>query len=119
DLAIAGAHRRTRRKRASPPIRRARSGATIGFQSPPPRGTILAASCAGVSAGWIRITVVGVVAILLASVPFARNRRRRGATFVATALGSFLLQQVLIAKALANHDDGEPDDLDAVDALTM
>ncbi|HEX9266846.1 MAG TPA: CDP-alcohol phosphatidyltransferase family protein [Candidatus Limnocylindria bacterium] len=70
-------------------------------------------------AGWLRITVVGVVAILLASVPFAGDRRRRGATFVATALGSFLLQQVLIAKALANHDDGEPDDLDAIDALTL
>jgi phosphatidylglycerophosphate synthase len=35
------------------------------------------------------------------------------------ALGSFLIQQILIAKALAGRDDGEPDDLDAVDAVTL
>jgi phosphatidylglycerophosphate synthase len=38
---------------------------------------------------------------------------------VAAAAGSFLLQQVLIARALASRDEGEPDDLDAVDALTL
>jgi phosphatidylglycerophosphate synthase len=35
------------------------------------------------------------------------------------ALGSFLLQQLLIGRALAHRDPGEPDDLDAVDALTL
>jgi phosphatidylglycerophosphate synthase len=72
-----------------------------------------------VGAGWVRITGVGVVAILLASVPFAKDDRRRGAGFVAAALGSFVLQQLLIAKALARREHGEPDDLDAVDALTL
>jgi phosphatidylglycerophosphate synthase len=38
---------------------------------------------------------------------------------VAVALGAFLVQQALIARALARHDDGEPDDLDLVDALTL
>ena len=70
-------------------------------------------------AGWVRITVAGVVAILIVSVPFARDDRRRGIRFVAAATGTFLLQQVLIARALASRDDGEPDDLDAVDALTL
>ena len=59
------------------------------------------------------------MAILVASLPFAKDDRRRGTRFVATALGSFLLQQVLIARALARHADGEPGDLDAVDALTL
>jgi phosphatidylglycerophosphate synthase len=72
-----------------------------------------------VGIGWIRITSAGVVAILMASVPFANDGRRRGATFIAMTLGSFLVQQVLIARALARRDDGEPDDLDAVDALTL
>ena len=70
-------------------------------------------------AGWVRITVAGIVAILVASVPFARDGRRRGIGFVAAATGSFLLQQALVARALASRDDGEPDDLDAVDALTL
>ena len=70
-------------------------------------------------AGWVRITVAGIVAILVASVPFARDRRRCGIGFVAAATGSFLLQQALVARALASRDDGEPDDLDAVDALTL
>jgi len=72
-----------------------------------------------VGRGWIRITGAGVVAILLASVPFAKDSRRRGASFVVAALGSFLIQQVLIARALTLRDEGEPDDLDAVDALTL
>jgi phosphatidylglycerophosphate synthase len=72
-----------------------------------------------VGIGWIRITSAGVVAILVASVPFANDGRRRGGTFIAMTLGSFLVQQVLIARALARRDDGEPDDLDAVDALTL
>jgi phosphatidylglycerophosphate synthase len=72
-----------------------------------------------VGAGWIRITVAGVVAIVLASVPFARDDSRRGIRFLAAATGSFLLQQVLIARALVSRDEGEPDDLDAVDALTL
>jgi phosphatidylglycerophosphate synthase len=59
------------------------------------------------------------MAILIASVPFAKDDRRRGALFVATGLASFLVQQTLIARALARRDDGEPDDLDAVDALTL
>ncbi len=105
--------------RASPPIRRARCGATICPQSPPPPGTILAPSCAGVGAGWVRITVAGIVAILVASVPFARDGRRRFIGFLAAATGSFLLQQALVARALASRDNGEPDDLDAVDALTL
>jgi len=86
---------------------------------PPPPGTILAPSCAGVGAGWVRITVAGAVAILVAAIPFARDDRRRGIGFVAVATGSFLLQQVLIVRALASRDEGEPDDLDAVDALTL
>jgi phosphatidylglycerophosphate synthase len=72
-----------------------------------------------IKTGWVRITGAGLVAVLLASAPFARGDRRRGARFIAAALGSFVLQQVLIARALADHDDGEPDDLDAVDALTL
>src|SRR5256885_11046871 len=115
----AGGRTKTRRRRASPPIHRARPGATIHRQSPPPPGTILAPSFAGVGRGWIRITGVGVVAILLASVPFAKDGRRRGASFVVAALGSFLIQQVLIARALTLRDEGQPDDLDAVDALTL
>lgn len=67
----------------------------------------------------MRITGAGVAAILLASIPLATVDRRRGARFLATALGSFLLQQILIARALAHPDPGEPDDLDAVDALTV
>ncbi|MDQ2913879.1 MAG: CDP-alcohol phosphatidyltransferase family protein [Chloroflexota bacterium] len=59
------------------------------------------------------------MAILVASVPFVRDERRRGAGFSAVAMGSFLVQQILIAKALAQRDEGEPDDLDAVDALTL
>src|SRR5206468_6861700 len=109
--ANAGARRKTRRRRASPPIRTARPGATICRQSPSPPGTILAPSCAGVGAGWVRITGVGIVAILLASVPFAKDDRRRGAGFVAAALGSFALQQLLIAHALDRRANGEPDDL--------
>lgn len=70
-------------------------------------------------AGWARITGVGVALILLASVPFARDDRRRGARFLAGAFGTFALQQLLIARALARPDEGEPDDLDAVDALTL
>ena len=70
-------------------------------------------------AGWVRITSAGLVAILLASVPFARDDRGRGIRFAAAALASFLLQQFLIAQALRRRDDGEPDDLDAVDALTL
>jgi len=72
-----------------------------------------------VGAGWVRITGAGVVAILLASVPFAREDRGRGLRFAATALGSFLVQQIVIARALARRHDGEPDDLDAVDAVTL
>jgi len=72
-----------------------------------------------VGAGWVRITGAGVVAILLASVPFARDDHGRGVRFAAAALGSFFLQQFLIAQALARRDDREPDDLDAVDALTL
>jgi phosphatidylglycerophosphate synthase len=119
DSTNAAAHRKTRQRRASLPIRRARPASTICQQSPPPPGTILASSCAGVRTGWVRITGGGVVAILLASVPFWSDDRRRGARFVATALGSFLFQQVLIARALDRHEDGEPEDLDAVDALTL
>ncbi len=70
-------------------------------------------------AGWVRITGAGILAILLASVPFAREDHRRGVQFLAAAVGSFLFQQILIARALANRDEGEPDDLDAVDALTL
>jgi phosphatidylglycerophosphate synthase len=72
-----------------------------------------------VGAGWVRITGAGVVAILLASVPFAREDRGRGIRFAAAALGSFLVQQIVIARALARRHDGEPDDLDAVDAVTL
>jgi phosphatidylglycerophosphate synthase len=72
-----------------------------------------------VRTGWTRITVAGIVAILVATVPFNRDDRRRGARFGAAALGSFLLQQLLIAGGLAHRAEGEPDDLDAVDALTL
>jgi phosphatidylglycerophosphate synthase len=72
-----------------------------------------------VGTGWTRITAFGAVAIILASAPFAKDGRRRGAIFLATALASFLLQQALVARALARRDEGEPDDLDAVDALTL
>jgi phosphatidylglycerophosphate synthase len=73
----------------------------------------------GIEMGWARITGVGIVAILVASVPFAKADRKLGARFVAAALGSFLLQQVLIAHGLGHHGEGEPEDLDAVDALTL
>ena len=69
--------------------------------------------------GWLRITGIGLIAILSASVPFARDERRRGVGFIAAALGSFLFQQVLVARALARGEEGQPDDLDAVDALTL
>jgi phosphatidylglycerophosphate synthase len=72
-----------------------------------------------VGSGWARITGAGVIAILVASIPFAKDEWRRGSPFLASALGSFLLQQFLIARALAHRDPGEPDDLDAVDALTL
>jgi phosphatidylglycerophosphate synthase len=72
-----------------------------------------------VRTGWIRITGIGIIAILSASVLFVRDERRRGAGFMAVALGSFLYQQLLVARALARSDEGEPDDLDAVDALTL
>ena len=119
DSANAEAHRKTRRRRASPPIRRARSAATNGRHAPPPPGTILAPSFARVGRGWVRITGAGVVAILVAAVPFASEDRGLGKRFVAIALGSFLLQQLLIAHRLAHQDDEEPDDLDAVDAITL
>jgi phosphatidylglycerophosphate synthase len=67
----------------------------------------------------MRITAAGVVATLATAVPFAKDNRERGSRFVAAALGSFLLQQLLIARALAHSDPGEPDDLDGVDALTL
>ena len=51
--------------------------------------------------------------------PVREGRPRRGIGFVAVATGSFLLQHVLIERALASRDEGEPDDLDAVDALTL
>ena len=69
--------------------------------------------------GWARTTGAGVTAILLASIPFANHDHRRGAGFVAAALGSFVLQQLLIARALARPAKGDPDDLDPVDALTL
>lgn len=69
--------------------------------------------------GWVRITGAGLVAIFLAALPFAIDRRRRGATFVAVALSSFFAQQSLVALALDRRSDEEPDDLDAVDALTL
>jgi phosphatidylglycerophosphate synthase len=59
------------------------------------------------------------MSILVASIPFAIDDRRHGARFVAAALGSFALQQLLVARALSHADPGEPDDLDAVDALTL
>ena len=59
------------------------------------------------------------MAILVASIPFAKHDHRRGLEFVAATLGSFLLQQLLIGRALADADPGEPNDLDAVDALTL
>jgi phosphatidylglycerophosphate synthase len=72
-----------------------------------------------VGAGWARITGAGILAIFLAAIPFAKDDRGRGVRFVAAAASAFLLQQLLIAQALARHDEGEPDDLDAVDALTL
>ena len=102
-----------------PLIRRARSAATNGRHAPPPAGTILAPSCAGVGRGWVRITCAGVVAILVTALPFGNEDRKLGKRFVAIALGSFLLQQALIARALARRAEGEPDDLDAVDAITL
>ena len=87
-----------------------------GRHDAPPPGTILAAQ---VRRGWTRITSAGVIAILIASIPFAIDDRARGARFAAAALGSFLVQQLLIARALAHRDEGEPDDLDPVDALTL
>jgi phosphatidylglycerophosphate synthase len=72
-----------------------------------------------VGAGWARITGAGIAAILLAAVPFRKDDRRRGAGFAAAALASFLVQQTMIAWALARRDAGQPDDLDAVDALTL
>jgi phosphatidylglycerophosphate synthase len=73
----------------------------------------------GIKTGWARITGVGVLAILIASIPFAKHDRRGGAGFAAAALGSFLVQQTLILRALSGRDGSEPDDLDAVDALTL
>ena len=69
--------------------------------------------------GWTRITGSGLAAILIASIPFAKHETRRGLGFAALAAGSFVVQQILIAKRLARRDPGEPSDLDAVDALTL
>ena len=89
-------------------------GAGLAPPPLPPRIASCMAFC--ISA---RITAVGAVAIVVASAPFARDNRRRGAIFVVLALSSFLLQQILVARALTHRDEGEPDDLDAVDALTL
>jgi phosphatidylglycerophosphate synthase len=72
-----------------------------------------------VGRAWARITGAGLVAIVLAAIPFARNDRGRATRFALAGMSSFALQQLLIARALARREAGEPDDLDAVDALTL
>jgi phosphatidylglycerophosphate synthase len=72
-----------------------------------------------VGRAWARITGAGLVAIVLAAIPFARNDRGRAVRFALAGMSSFALQQLLIARALARREEGEPDDLDAVDALTL
>jgi phosphatidylglycerophosphate synthase len=57
--------------------------------------------------------------VVLAALPFARSDTGRAIRFAAVALGSFAAQQLLIGRALARREEGEPDDLDAVDALTL
>jgi phosphatidylglycerophosphate synthase len=57
--------------------------------------------------------------VVLAVLPFARSDTGRAIRFAAVALGSFAAQQLLIAGALARREEGEPADLDAVDALTL
>jgi phosphatidylglycerophosphate synthase len=68
---------------------------------------------------WARTTGAGVAAIMLASLPFARAGRGRVLSFTVAALIPFLVQQALVARALARHAQDEPDDLDAIDALTL
>jgi phosphatidylglycerophosphate synthase len=70
--------------------------------------------------GTLRITGVGVVAILVATAPLARRYGGRSAArFAAVALGAFGIQQAAVQRALSRAPEGQPHDVDAVDALTL
>jgi len=70
--------------------------------------------------GSLRITAAGLAAILVAAAPLARRYSARcAARFVAVALGAFGIQQTAVQRALSRAPEGEPHDLDAVDALTL
>lgn len=70
--------------------------------------------------GSLRITAVGVAAIFVAAAPLARRYGAcSAARFAAVALGAFGIQQTAVQMALSRAPEGEPHDLDAVDALTL
>lgn len=70
--------------------------------------------------GSLRISAVGVAAILIAAAPLARlYGARSAARFAAVALGAFGVQQTAVQTALSRAPAGEPRALDAVDALTL
>jgi phosphatidylglycerophosphate synthase len=70
--------------------------------------------------GALRISAVGVAAILVAAVPVAvRYGGHSAARFAAVALAAFGIQQTAVQAALSHASGGEPHDLDAVDALTL
>lgn len=72
------------------------------------------------ASGWARITSLGMAAILVAAVPLARRHGASSAArFAAVAMGTFAIQQGAVRAALSRARDGEPHDLDAVDALTL
>lgn len=70
--------------------------------------------------GSLRIGAIGVAAILVAAAPLAlRYGGASASRFAAVALGAFGIQQAIVQAALSRAPDGEPQDLDAVDALTL
>jgi phosphatidylglycerophosphate synthase len=70
--------------------------------------------------GSLRISAVGVAAILAAAAPLAvRYGARSAARFASVALGAFGIQQAAVQTALSRALVDEPHHLDAVDALTL
>src|SRR6266540_5913209 len=70
--------------------------------------------------GWLRITAVGFATVLATAIPFARRYGAPSAArYAAIALGAFGIQQVAVHRALSCVPEGEPRELDAVDALTL
>ncbi|MGI8877830.1 MAG: CDP-alcohol phosphatidyltransferase family protein [Candidatus Limnocylindria bacterium] len=70
--------------------------------------------------GWLRISGSGVAAIFVVATALAlRYGPRPAGRFAAVALGAFGIQQYAVGFALTRAPEGEPRDLDVVDALTL